>query len=234
LDIFKRDIVIETRNKELKRISELHPTYMTLQYPLLFPYDKRGFHVGVLYNGLPQRTVNQKTRTNIMIQDYYCYQFHYRSNQPNLFLGYGQLSSQAKVDARACVDSNRLSYILNNQGNLHTEHLQGIADAISRLCTLGDETGKAIILPASHTGGRRYMIQNYHDSIAICWVFGPPDFFFTFTCNPKWSEIIDSCYCATQRPSDKSDVIVRVYHMKLKELIQDIRLGKCSARVELV
>jgi CRISPR/Cas system type I-B associated protein Csh2 (Cas7 group RAMP superfamily) len=36
LDTFKRDIVIETRNKELKRISELHPAYMALQYPLLW------------------------------------------------------------------------------------------------------------------------------------------------------------------------------------------------------
>jgi hypothetical protein len=30
LDTFKRDIIIETRNKELKRISELHPAYMAL------------------------------------------------------------------------------------------------------------------------------------------------------------------------------------------------------------
>jgi hypothetical protein len=36
LDTFKRDIVVETRNKELKRISELHPAYMALQYPLLW------------------------------------------------------------------------------------------------------------------------------------------------------------------------------------------------------
>jgi hypothetical protein len=70
------------------------------------------------------------------------------------------------------------------------------------------------------------MIQNYHDSIAICRVFGPPDFFCTFTCNPNWPEIVNSCHGNVQRPSDISDVIVRVYHMKLEELIQDIRSGK--------
>jgi hypothetical protein len=70
------------------------------------------------------------------------------------------------------------------------------------------------------------MIQNYHDSIAICGVFGPPDFFFTFTCNPNWPEIVNSYYTAAQRPSDKLDVIVRVYHMKLEELIQNIKSGK--------
>jgi hypothetical protein len=40
LETFKRDIVIETRNKKLKRISSLHPAYMALQYPLLFPYGE--------------------------------------------------------------------------------------------------------------------------------------------------------------------------------------------------
>jgi hypothetical protein len=70
------------------------------------------------------------------------------------------------------------------------------------------------------------MIQNYHDSIAICRAFEPLDFFFTFTCNSKWLEIVNSFYNAEQKPSDKSDVIVRVYHMKLEELIQDIKLGK--------
>jgi hypothetical protein len=132
------------------------------------------------------------------------------------------LSSQAKVDARACIDENRLWYILNNQGNLRTEHFQGITDAIDRGCTRGYEIGKVVILPATQT----YMIQNYHDSIAICRVFGPPDFFFTFTCNPNGPEIANSYHDATQRPSDKSDVIVRVYHMKLEELIQDIKSGK--------
>jgi hypothetical protein len=59
---------------------------------------------------------------------------------------------------------------------MRIESIQGITDAISSGCISGDEVGKTIILHASHTGRRRYMIQNYHDSIAICRVHGPPDF----------------------------------------------------------
>jgi hypothetical protein len=162
----------------------------------------------------------------ISMQEYYSYQFHYRPDQPNPYLSYGMLSSQAKVDARAYIDESRLSYVLNNQSNLRTKHFQGIADAISRGCSHGDEMGKAIVLPASHTRGRRYMIQNYHDSIAIHRVFEPPDFFFMFTCNSKWPEIVNSFYKHEQKPFDKSDVIVRVYHMKLDELIYDIKSRK--------
>jgi hypothetical protein len=52
LDTFKHDIIIETQNRELKQISALHPAFMPLQYPLLFPYGERGFQAGVLYNGV--------------------------------------------------------------------------------------------------------------------------------------------------------------------------------------
>jgi hypothetical protein len=178
---------------------------MPLQYPLLFPFGERGFQVGVLYNGILNRDNWERKRVQMTMQDYYCYQFHYKPDQPNPFLSYGVLSSQAKVDASACIDENRLSYILNNQKKLHTENFQGIADAISKG---GDEMGKVVVLPASHIGGMRYMIQNYHDSISICRVYGPPDFFFTCTCNTKWPEIKNIFYKAEQNPSDKSNVIL--------------------------
>jgi hypothetical protein len=124
-----------------------------------------------MYNGVAERSLDEKTRTNITMQDYYCDQFHYRPDQPNPFLSYDLLSSKAKVEARACIDANKLSYIL-------TTRVIGDVPVVI-------ETGKTIILHASYTVGRRYMIQNYHDSIAICRVFGALDFFFTFTCNPK-------------------------------------------------
>jgi hypothetical protein len=79
---------------------------------------------------------------------------------------------------------------------------------VSKGYTNGEEIGKTIILPASHTGGRRYMIQNYHDSIAICRVHGPPDFFVTFTSNSKWPDISESLFESRQKPTDRAEVIV--------------------------
>jgi hypothetical protein len=68
-----------------------------------------------MYNGVAERSLDEKTRTNITMQDYYCYQFHYRPDQPNPFLSYDLLSSKAKVEARACIDVNKLSYILTTR-----------------------------------------------------------------------------------------------------------------------
>jgi len=116
-------------------------------------------------------------------------------------------------------------YIIKNQSKLRAKNLQGIADAVGRGCIDGTEMGKLTVLPASHTGGRRYMVQNYHDAIAICRVYGPPDFFTTFTCNPKWREISEGILEPGQKSTDRADIVVRVYNMKLEEMLHDIKSG---------
>ncbi|KAJ1262208.1 hypothetical protein BS78_09G089200 [Paspalum vaginatum] len=233
LDTFKRDIILEARSGQLQRISALHPAYMALQYHLLFPYGERGFQVGVLYDG--DAPAHSNARTKMTPQDYYRSVFHYKPDQPNPYLCYGALSAQAKVDARACIDENRLWYVINNQKKLRTESIQCIADAVGRGCIDGGEVGKHTVLPASHTGGRRYMIQNYHDGIAICRVYGPPDFFTTFTCNAKWPEIAQAIASELgQKPTDRADVVVRVYNLKLEELMQDVRDGTAFGPVSAV
>ena len=68
--------------------------------------------------------------------------------------------------------------------------------------------------------------MNYQDAMAICRVYGPPDLFLTFTCNPKWREIADALrFEPGQQPCDRSDLVVRVFHMKVDEFIADIRQG---------
>lgn len=44
----RRDIVLETRSHQLKRISELHSAYSALRYPLLFPNGQQGWHPKLL------------------------------------------------------------------------------------------------------------------------------------------------------------------------------------------
>ncbi|WVZ88903.1 hypothetical protein U9M48_035370, partial [Paspalum notatum var. saurae] len=217
LDNFKRDIVIEARTGQLQRISALHPAYMPLQYPLLFPYGERGFQVGVLYEGDVPASAN--ARAKMTPQDYYHCLFHYKPDQPNPYLCYGNISAQAKVDARACIDENRLWYIINNQKKIRSESIQGIADAVGRGCVDGGEMGKHTVLPASYTGE--------------CMVL--QIFFTTFTCNAKWPEIAQAIALEPgQKPSDRAEMVVRVYNIKLEELMQDVRDGTAFGPVSAV
>jgi hypothetical protein len=108
------------------------------------------------------------------------------------------------------------------------ETYQGITDAVGRGASSGKEVGVKKVLPASHIGGKRYMNQNFHDCMAICCAYGPPDKFTTMTCNPKWPEIMEAIrWEPDQRPADRSDVVVRVLHTKLQEYLEDIKKGRC-------
>ena len=109
--------------------------------------------------------------------------------------------------------------------------MQGITDAIGSGCVDGATLGKRIILPSSHTGGRRYFQENFQDGLAICRVHGAPDIFTTFTCNPKWPEITQTLEPG-QKPHDRVDIVVRVYHMKLIEYLHDITSGKAFGKVK--
>jgi hypothetical protein len=104
--------------------------------------------------------------------------------------------------------------------------VQGIADAIDKGMTNTDLVGSRVVVPPSFTGGRWYYVMNDQDAMAICRVYGPPDLFVTFTCNTKWKEVSDALHFETgQQPCDHSEIVVRVFHMKVDEFITDVREG---------
>lgn len=65
------------------------------------------------------------------------------------------------------------------------------------------------------------MHQMYQDAMAIVRRFGKPDLFITFTCNPKWPDI-ERNLLSGQTSTDRPDLVARVFHLKLKELLKDI------------
>ncbi|XP_071695650.1 uncharacterized protein [Rutidosis leptorrhynchoides] len=144
----KRDIILETKLKQLQRISEYHPSYLALQYPLLFPYAKDGYMLDTYHRGIESQDVS----------------------------GHSQ--------------NARLSYLRKNQKILRVTDLNNLYDADEASQDGVSEMRCRIILSSSFTGGARYMHQNYLDAMAIVRAYGYPDLFITFTCNPKWLEIV--------------------------------------------
>ena len=89
-----------------------------------------------------------------------------------------------------------------------------------------------IILPSSYIGSPRYMIEHYHDAMAICKFFGQPKLFITFTCNPLWLEIqrmLD--YISYQHLDDRPDIVSRIFKVKLNLLIDDVKKKTIMTRI---
>ncbi|KAK1350657.1 hypothetical protein POM88_054624 [Heracleum sosnowskyi] len=56
----KRDILVDYRQTGLKHINELHPCFMSLQYPLLFPAGEDGFRLGIKHRNVEAAEPNQR------------------------------------------------------------------------------------------------------------------------------------------------------------------------------
>ncbi|XP_055387399.1 uncharacterized protein LOC129616004 [Condylostylus longicornis] len=126
------------------------------------------------------------------------------------------------VFAYARYEANKISFIRNNQKTLRVESYQGLLDHVNDLSRNNNaRIGNLFILPSSFVSGPRFMSKLYQDNMAMVRKFGRPDLFITFTCNPKWSEILSELK-SFQNSSDRQDLVIRVFNLKLKEFLDDI------------
>ncbi|XP_019163585.1 PREDICTED: uncharacterized protein LOC109159928 [Ipomoea nil] len=219
----ERDILIETKSGVLKRITELNPAYLPLQYPILFPYGEDGYREDIPFN--VERHIDKGARHSVSLREYLSFRIHERLNEISTFLFAKRLFQQFLVDGYTMVESARLLYIRTHQKSLRCGSYKGLFDALTRGEVQPRTHGRRIVLPSSFTGGARYMVQNYQDAMAICGWIGYPNLFITFTCNPKWPEIQRLLEGRNLRPEDRPDVLCRVFKMKLDTLVREISSG---------
>ncbi|KAL6567653.1 hypothetical protein OROGR_001321 [Orobanche gracilis] len=232
-DYDQRDIVVDEKSKGLQRINEYHPSYLAFQYPMLFTYGEDGFR-----NDVPHAMGNSKKKKNVTIREHLAYRIQDRAEEsPTILLG-RRLFHQFLVDTCTAMETQRLCFIRNNQKLLRADKYKNITDAKRKGKTNTSSIGKKFVLPSSHTGSWRWVVQNYQDAMAISRWTGFPDLFITFTCNPKWPEILRFCKKKGVKSEDRPDILCRVFKMKLDEMIKDLKerkmFGKPSAIVYTV
>lgn len=217
-----RDIIVEKQSGLLQRINELHPSYLAMQYPLLFPYGEDGYRVDIPFRG----TDGTRKRKKLSMREFFAYRIQDRVNEAATLLLSRKLFQQFLVDAYTMIEAERLNFVRTHQKQLRAELYKNLTDAVLRGDTDPASTGKRIILPSSFTGGARYMMQNYQDAMALCKWYGYPDLFITYTCNPKWPEITRFVQKRGLRSEDRPDILCRVFKMKLDRLIKDLKTGQ--------
>ena len=80
------------------------------------------------------------------------------------------------------------------------------------------------------------MIECCQDALAINRFYGGADLFITATANPNWPEITGELFPG-QTPSDRCDLVARVFKLKMDSLLHEIDnglLGVCVGRVHTI
>ena len=220
-----RDIILEHKSKALRRVSEIHPFYDSLQYPLLFPYGEEGYSIDVPVAG------NNNTQKTVSAMAFYAFRLMDRKGNFNRLLRCDRLLMQYLVDMYAKVETERLNWIRANQTTLRVDCYEHMKDAVDRQTAQNDapvsaaNIGKVVILPSSFTGGPRYMHERIQDAMTYVRKKGKPDLFITFTTNPQWSEITDTLMPG-QRYDQRPDLTARVFHLKLIKLQDLLKTGQ--------
>ncbi|XP_062085732.1 uncharacterized protein LOC133791836 [Humulus lupulus] len=226
---FERDVIVEHRTKGIQRITDLHPSFMSMTYPLIHPYGEDEYRLGI-----PLRDVTESSfkRQKLTMRQHYCFWLQQRLNEGHTLLRSGRLLQQYIVDSYMAIEEERFRWIRNNQNKLRSDLFSGLMDDIHHSDSDCSKVGKSIIFPSSHTGGPRYRVQNYQDAMAICKWAGYPDLFLTFTCNPKWQEINDMIHLIGQKDdNNRVDIICRVFETKLFQLMHDLKKEQLFGKI---
>ena len=170
----KRDIILESHDNSLQRISEIHRSYDALQYPLLFCRGEDGYSIS-----LPQRDPATKLtlKKTVSAASFYSFRIMIRQGETNHLVYFRSLFSQFLVDMYAKIETERLTYIRKNQAQLRADSYIHLRDAIGRQDVDGDQLGLKVVLPSSFTGGPRYMHERTQDAMTYVRQYGRPDLF---------------------------------------------------------
>ena len=233
-----RDLEVYPANNNANntiKIKATSPNADPLTYPLLFIHGEMGWSVDLQRNAIPnERQREARRRARLTLNEFYAYRAAIRDNFSPIHLS-RLLFQQYLVDVFTKIEGNELIYIRTHQSELRVESYQGLMDHIGRRAQAEDvNVGHIVILPSSFEGSERNMYQHYQDAMTIVTKYGKPDIFLTFTANPKWPEILENLL-PHQAASDRPDIVSRVFHLKLKELLCDLLqrhvLGNVSAFV---
>lgn len=223
----RRDIILQNRDGNLQRISELHRSYDALQYPVLFCRGEDGYSVDIPQCDPVTKLPLKKT---VSASSFYSYRIMIRPDETNHILQCRSLFCMFLVDIYAKIETERLNFIRANQAQLRADNYIHLKDAIGRQDCDAAQLGQMVVLPSSFTGGPRYMHEKTQDAMTYVRHYGRPDLFITFTCNPRWADI-SKCLLSGQKPYDRPDIIARVFHLKVKKMINILIKGKIFGEV---
>jgi len=227
---FERDIIVEKQSGYLKRISVFEPSYLPLQYPLLFSRGEDGYRRDIKFTDRPTKKTIQ--RIYVSMKEWFAYKIQQRDILQSHLLYARRLLQQFCVDGFSMIEAWRLKWYRDHQKEVRADMYKGLAEAVLRGETSPATSGKRIVLPSKFVGGARYMIQNYQDAMAICGWVGYPDLFITFTCNHKWPELVDYLKKHNLKPEDRPDLVSRIFKIKLDHLIKEIKKGRIFGKVK--
>ncbi|KAL3123191.1 hypothetical protein niasHT_010361 [Heterodera trifolii] len=215
-------IVVRERGKELKILKSTDSMVTPMTYPLFYPRGTLGWN--------PEMKHRNSNRRITRLQ-YVCYTLAIREREFNPILYGGKLFQQYCVDEYVKIEGDRMNWIKCNQKKILADAYKNVDNMLMRRAQeRGLPLGRKVILPPSMTNSPRYVEKHFQDAMAVVRRFGKPDMFLTMKCNPQWEEISENLF-HEQKSSDRPDLVVRVFNLKVKAIMNEVAKKKIFGEV---
>ena len=249
-------VIIKLRDGGLQDIPIEHRAFDALYHVLIHPTGECGWEDGMVLRskrdafltipatqrtGAPPRGSSAvQPRTTVSMMQYYAHRLHFRAGprtQSNCLFMMSRLYQEYMCVAFWRIEAARLNiHRLEQAGKFaaRQRELRQYAAAVGQGQPPPD-IGRVSYIPESFTGGPNYMYARYLDAMAAVLSLGPPSLFVTMTANPKWPEV-QSSLAYGQKAEDRPDVITRVFHAKVLELVKDLehQFGQTECIVRVI
>jgi hypothetical protein len=200
-----------------QRINYDHASYDALRFPILFPTGVYGWHRSF-------QSVNRDRR--VSLREYYSFMLQDRPYENNLLMDGKRLLQEYIVDAAAKIEDSELLFQSTHQKELRADKYDNIKRAIEEgfTGTLGHLRSKPQVMNKSMRNSPGQKAAKYKDFVAAFRHHAGVDAFVTMTANPNWPEVLSALKPGAS-PEDRSDIMNRVFKLKLAKLIKEINNG---------
>jgi hypothetical protein len=202
-----------------------HGSYDALRFPILFPTGVYG------WNRAFKRSSGDMTR-RVSLREYYSYMLQDRPFPNNLLMSGRRLLQEYIVDAGSKIEDSEIGFQQNNQAKLRADSYSSIRDAkcAGFVGTMGRLFSKPQVMSKTIRGCPAQKRAKYKDFMAAFLFHGGVDAFVTMTANPDWLEV-QSALKPGFSPKDRSDIVAKVFKLKLDILIHQINCGILGANL---
>lgn len=209
------DLRLHYKLKNMRYGSEIpsvHPLYEPLSYPLLFPYGENGWSSDMNYND------------NVTLMKYLCCRM--LMPEPDLFVVSQDFKRMLQLNRFQLMSRLGQTYLVDNMSRIIDIHLNHHKRRLQpNFSEAHDPSTTRTFLGSGFFGGRRHLKEQAQNALTIVSELGPPTFFITLTCNPKWPDILERIGLGDSAYS-RPDVTCMVFHERLRKILHNIRHGK--------